>query len=139
MSRVRQGFVLRLSHRNINFYCYESNEYFFLSGSYIGLCQTYRMKPFCKNSQRVLLFVFAKGRITHSWQGLKSLLNKYGVIFRLLFIKLFDLCYVLTLPVLDDKKKLNLYFKTSFWCRKRFSEGLKGLHKTFWGTKKKWK
>ena len=33
--------------------------------------------------------------------------------------------------------KLNFYFHPSLWCLKRFYEGLKGLHKTFWGTKKK--
>ena len=36
-----------------------------------------------------------------------------------------------------EKIKLNLYFHTSFWCLKRFYEGLKDLHKTFWGTTKK--
>ena len=51
---------------------------------------------------------------------------------------------VLTLPVLcisesciEIKIKLNFYFHTSLWCLKRFYEGLKGLHKTFSGTKKK--
>ena len=33
--------------------------------------------------------------------------------------------------------KLNFYFHTSLWCLKRFYEGLKGLHKTFWGITKK--
>ena len=36
--------------------------------------------------------------------------------------------------------KLNFYFCNSLWCRKGFYEGLKGLkglHKTFWGTTKK--
>ena len=38
---------------------------------------------------------------------------------------------------IEIKIKLNFYFHTSLWCLKRFYEGLKGLHKTFWGTKKK--
>ena len=37
-----------------------------------------------------------------------------------------------------EKIKLNLYFRTSLYCRKKFYEGLKGLHKFFcWGNKKK--
>ena len=47
---------------------------------------------------------------------------------------------ILTLPVpiQDEEKKikLNFHFHTSLWCLKRFYEGLKGLHKTFWGTTK---
>ena len=35
------------------------------------------------------------------------------------------------------KIKLNFYFHTSLWCLKSFYEVLKGLHKTFWGTRKK--
>ena len=38
---------------------------------------------------------------------------------------------------IEIKIKLNLYFHTSLWCLKRFYEGLKGLHETFWGTTKK--
>ena len=38
---------------------------------------------------------------------------------------------------IDVKMKLNFYFHTSLWCLKRFCGGLKGLHKTFWGTTKK--
>ena len=65
---------------------------------------------------------------------------------------------ILPVPILDEEKKfvflltlkdpfisesfeikieLNFYFHTSLWCHKRFYEGLKGLHKTFWGTTKK--
>ena len=43
-------------------------------------------------------------------------------------------------PGQSEKTKLNCYFHTSLWCLKRFYEGLKGLkglHKTFWGTTKK--
>ena len=43
----------------------------------------------------------------------------------------------LTLPVsipYEQKNiKLNIYFHISLWCLKRFSEGLKGLHKPFEG------
>ena len=35
-----------------------------------------------------------------------------------------------------EKIKLNFYFHF-LWCLKRFYEGLKDLHKTFWGTTKK--
>ena len=42
-------------------------------------------------------------------------------------------------PGRREKIKLNFYFYTSLWCLKRFCEGLKGLHKTFWGTTKQWK
>ena len=38
---------------------------------------------------------------------------------------------------IEIKTELNFYFHTSFWCLKRFYEGLKGLHKTFWGITKK--
>ena len=38
---------------------------------------------------------------------------------------------------IEIKIKLTFYFHTSLWCLKRFYEGLKGLHKTFWGTTKK--
>ena len=38
----------------------------------------------------------------------------------------------------SEKIYLNFYFYTSLWGLKRFYEGLKGLHKTFWGTTKKW-
>ena len=51
----------------------------------------------------------------------------------------------LTLPVLcisesciEIKINLIFYFYTLLWCLKSFYEGLKGPHKTFWGTKKKW-
>ena len=40
-------------------------------------------------------------------------------------------------PGRREKSKLNFHFHTSLWCLKRFHDGLKGLHKTFWGTTKK--
>ena len=40
-------------------------------------------------------------------------------------------------PERREKINLNFCFHTSLWCRKRFCKGLKGLHKTFWGNKKK--
>ena len=45
----------------------------------------------------------------------------------------------LTFPVPRRREKVNLnfYFHTSLWWFKGFYEGLKGLHKTFWGTTKK--
>ena len=51
-------------------------------------------------------------------------------------------CLTLKDPFISEscteiKIMLNLYFHTSLWCLKRFYEGLKGLHKTFWGTTKK--
>ena len=36
-----------------------------------------------------------------------------------------------------EKVKISFYFHTSLCCRNRFYEGLKGLHKTFWGSTKK--
>ena len=39
-------------------------------------------------------------------------------------------------PGRREKKKLNFYFHTTLRCLRRFYEGLKGLHKTFWGTAK---
>ena len=36
-----------------------------------------------------------------------------------------------------EKNNLNLYFSPFLWMHKRFSEGLKGLHETFWGTTNK--
>ena len=41
-------------------------------------------------------------------------------------------------PREKEKINLNFYFLNSLWCIKRFHEGLKGLHKTFWGTTKKY-
>ena len=38
---------------------------------------------------------------------------------------------------IEIKIELNFYFHTSLWYLKRFYEGLKGLHKIFWGTTKK--
>ena len=60
-------------------------------------------------------------------------------------------CINLTLPVPipDEDEKLSWiklsgtskgFMKvshTSLWCLKKFQEGLKGFHKTFWGTTKK--
>ena len=48
-------------------------------------------------------------------------------------------CYQLTLPVPipDEERNFNFYFRLSLWCLKRFYEDLEGLHKTFWGTTKK--
>ena len=50
----------------------------------------------------------------------------------------------LTRPILyisenciEIKFNLDFLFHTSSWCRKRFYQGLKGLHKIFWGTTKK--
>ena len=40
-------------------------------------------------------------------------------------------------PGRREKIKFNFCFYTSLWCLKRFYEGLKGLHETFWGTTKK--
>ena len=40
-------------------------------------------------------------------------------------------------PGRREKINLNFNFHTFLWCLKRFYEGLKGLHKTFWGTTKK--
>ena len=40
-------------------------------------------------------------------------------------------------PGLREKVELNFSFHTSMWCHKRFHEGPKDLHKTFWGTTKK--
>ena len=34
---------------------------------------------------------------------------------------------------------LDFYYHTSSWCLQKFYEGLKVLHKTFWGTTKKWR
>ena len=50
-----------------------------------------------------------------------------------------DFMLTLPVPIPDEEKKikLNFYFHTSLWCLKSFYEGLKGLHKTFWGTAKK--
>ena len=42
-------------------------------------------------------------------------------------------------PGKREKINLNFYFHTFLWCLKRFYEGLKGLHKTFWGSAKKYK
>ena len=36
-----------------------------------------------------------------------------------------------------EEINLNFYFHTSLSCLKSFYEGLKGLHKAFWGTTKK--
>ena len=46
---------------------------------------------------------------------------------------------VLTLPVPipDEEKKLKFLFSHFLWCLRRFYEGLKGFHKTFWGITKK--
>ena len=53
----------------------------------------------------------------------------------------FDSCSKLnpSCPNHRPRKKINLNFSfhTFLWCLKRFYEGLKGLHKTFWGTTKK--
>ena len=43
----------------------------------------------------------------------------------------------LNLKLKFKKINLNFYFHTSLWCLKKFYEGLKGLHKTFWGTTNK--
>ena len=40
-------------------------------------------------------------------------------------------------PGRREKINLNFCFRTSLWCLERFYEGLKGLHKTFWGITKK--
>ena len=40
-------------------------------------------------------------------------------------------------PGQRGKTNWNFYFCTSLWCLKRFYEGLKDLHKTFWGTTEK--
>ena len=57
------------------------------------------------------------------------------------FFTMFSLL-ILPVPNISEscteiKIKLNVYFDTSLWCLKRFNEGLKGLHKTFWSTTKK--
>ena len=41
-------------------------------------------------------------------------------------------------PERREKIKLNFYFHTSWWCFKKFYEGLKGLHKTFYSSTNKW-
>ena len=63
---------------------------------------------------------------------------------RLLLYSFRKMFFILTLsaPCISEsctKTKINLhfYFHTSLWYLKRFYEGLKGLHKTFWGTTKR--
>ena len=51
--------------------------------------------------------------------------------------KFWNLILNVEIPDKVKKIKLNFYFHTSLWCLKRFYKGLKGLHKTFWGTTKK--
>ena len=41
-------------------------------------------------------------------------------------------------PGRREKINLKFYYHTSLWYLKMFYEGLKSLHKTFWGTTKKW-
>ena len=44
----------------------------------------------------------------------------------------------LSRPDPGRREKINLnFFHTSLWYLKSFYEGLKGLHKTIWGTTKK--
>ena len=38
---------------------------------------------------------------------------------------------------IKEKTNSNFNFHTSLWYLKRFYEGFKGLHKTFWGTTNK--
>ena len=40
-------------------------------------------------------------------------------------------------PVRREKIEINFYFHTFLWYLKKLYEGLDGLHKTFWGTRKK--
>ena len=45
-------------------------------------------------------------------------------------------CLIFPAPCISEscikiEINLNCYFYTSFWCLKKFYEGLKGLHKTF--------
>ena len=39
-------------------------------------------------------------------------------------------------PGRREKINWSFYFQTFLWCLKKFYEGLKGIHKTFWGTTK---
>ena len=60
--------------------------------------------------------------------SLKICLHKPGYLKKKIYIKI---------PGRREKINLNFCFHTSLWCLKGFYEGLKGLHKTFWGTTKK--
>ena len=47
---------------------------------------------------------------------------------------------IIPVPIPDEVKKLTyiyFYFHNALWCLEKFYEGLKDLHKTFWGTTKK--
>ena len=53
-----------------------------------------------------------------------------------------DMVLTLSAPYISEscikiKINLNFYFHISLGCLKKFYEGLKGRHKTFWGTTKK--
>ena len=52
-------------------------------------------------------------------------------------LSLMKLMLALLATIRTKRKNLNFYFHTSLWYLKRFYEGLKGLHKPFWGTTKK--
>ena len=72
--------------------------------------------------------VWRKELISISMRGQESCNNQ--IVFWILL--------TLPAPILDEKKiNINSYFHTSLGCFKRFSEGLKGLHKTFRDTTKK--
>ena len=81
----------------------------------------------------IFIYSFQKG---HCATGLSYITRLMPV--NHVYLLLFE---ILTLPVLipDEEKKnqVNFYFHTSLWCLKWFYEGLKGFHKTFWGTKMK--
>ena len=96
-----------------------------------------------------IFFKYGKNNMVEQWN-----FTKFVVIWTIFQLKsrklhkyckrLFQISFYLTLPVLcisesciEIKINLSFYFHTSLWCLKRFYEGLKGLHKTFWGATKK--
>ena len=107
-----------------------------------------QLKYYCNtenNKTKKVTTFYCICQCNESWENASSSLN-FSIVnatFENIWSHTFLLLSLLILktshpnPRRREKIKLNLYFHTSLWCLKRFYEGLKGLHKTLWGTTKK--
>ena len=140
-----------------HYYLYET----FLSSKVRALDYKFRFPRFLTTStaQKMKFSVkdfFSKCDQIRSFLWIWSHLRKKSLIENFIFcavsclagmstvVPLEKLTIILTLlaPCISEsciKIKINsiFHFQTSLWCLKRFYEGFKGLHKTFWGNTKK--
>ena len=84
--------------------------------------------------EKVILEIFTNFNRKHAWwcPSFSMFSETFHSLLLYLHTIIFTAYLTLPVPILDKAKiNLNFYSHISLWCRKRFYEGIKGLHQTF--------